>query len=193
MALPLLTRKSWLAGYSFSRTRSCSRSTWHGSSSPGVTRCTRSPRWRAFSPSPGGNDAAGSRIGDAARTPRPPARSLVEKRRTGPRLLRLAAREPSAADVPPERGPKILLYSQDVIGRGSIWSTLLVSEALKHTLPGAAIVIVTGSPSLHSLHLPDGVDHIGLPWIDRPSRDGQGSGVSLLWYPEVKRMRRAIL
>ena len=157
---------------------------------PWVTSLTH----RAISPDAArGNDAARGRIGDAAGIPRPPARSLVEKRQTGPRLLRLAARELSAADVPPERGPKILLYSQDVIGLGSIWRTLLVSEALKHTLPGAAIVIVTGSPSLHSLHLPDGVDHIGLPWIDRPSRDGQGSGVSLLWYPEVKRMRRAIL
>ena len=134
-------------------------------------------------------------ITDAARvtTPPPPARSLIEKRRTGPRLLRLAGKEPTATEVPPERGPKILLYSQDVFGLGSIWRTLLVSEALKHTLPGAAIVIVTGSPSLHSLHLPDGVDHIGLPWIDRPAGDSQGSGVSLLWYPEVKRMRRAIL
>ena len=134
-------------------------------------------------------------ITDAARvtTPPPPARSLIEKRRTGPRLLRLAGKEPTATEVPPERGPKILLYSQDVLGLGSIWRTLLVSEALKHTLPGAAIVIVTGSPSLHSLHLPDGVDHIGLPWIDRPAGDSQGSGVSLLWYPEVKRMRRAIL
>jgi len=134
-------------------------------------------------------------ITDAARvtTPPPPARSLIEKRRTGPRLLRLAGKEPTATEVPPERGPKILLYSQDAFGLGSIWRTLLVSEALKHTLPGAAIVIVTGSPSLHSLHLPDGVDHIGLPWIDRPAGDSQGSGVSLLWYPEVKRMRRAIL
>ncbi len=134
-------------------------------------------------------------ITDAARvtTPPPPARSLIEKRRTGPRLLRLAGKEPTATEVPPERGPKILLYSQDVLGLGSIWRTLLVSEALKHTLPGAAIVIVTGSPSLHSLHLPDGVDHIGLPWIDRPAGDSQGSGVFLLWYPEVKRMRRAIL
>src|SRR5207253_751109 len=156
---------------------------------------SRRPCWvtsrtpRGISPDASrGNDAArSSMITDAARvtTPPPPARSLIEKRRTGPRLLRLAGKEPTATEVPPERGPKILLYSQDVFGLGSIWRTLLVSEALKHTLPGAAIVIVTGSPSLHSLHLPDGVDHIGLPWIDRPAGDGQGF--------EVKSMRRAIL
>src|SRR5437870_9444246 len=124
-------------------------------------------------------------IADAGPVTAPPARSLVEKRRTGSRLLRLAAREPSVAEGSPERGAKILLYSQDVFGLGSIWRTLLVSEALRHALPAAAIVVVTGSPSLHSLHLPAGVDHVGLPWIDRPAGDGQGF--------EVKSMRRAIL
>ena len=132
-------------------------------------------------------------IADASRViPPPPARSL-EKRRTGPPVLRLAGRESAAADSPPERGAKILLYSHDAAGLGSIWRTLLVSGALKRTLPNAAIVIVTGSPSLHPLHLPAGVDHVTLPWLAHSSGDGQDSGVASLAYPEVKRMRRAIL
>src|SRR5437660_4536992 len=133
-------------------------------------------------------------IADASRvTTPPPARSLVEKRRTGPPVLRLAGREPAAAGSPPERGAKILLYSHDVVGLGSIWRTLLVAGALKRTLPDAAIVVVTGSPTLHPLHLPASVDHVALPWLARSGGDGQDGSVAALAYPEVKRMRRAIL
>ena len=108
-------------------------------------------------------------------------------------MLRLAGREPAAAGSPPERGAKILLYSHDVVGLGSIWRTLLVAGALKRTLPDAAIVVVTGSPTLHPLHLPAGVDHVALPWLARSGGDGQDGSVAALAYPEVKRMRRAIL
>jgi len=108
-------------------------------------------------------------------------------------VLRLAGREPAAADPPSKRGPKILLYSYDAAGVGSLWRTLLVSDALKRALPDAAIVVVTGSPTPHPLHLPAGVEHVTLPWLARSGGDGHDSGVASLGYPEVKPMRRAIL
>src|SRR5437899_3015232 len=84
--------------------------------SRGPRRWVTSLTHRAISPDAvRGNDAARSRIGDAARTPRPPARSLVEKRQTGPRLLRVASRELSAADVRKRRGrPRVVLGLKDI-------------------------------------------------------------------------------
>lgn len=72
-----------------------------------------------------------------------------------------------AADL----APKIVLYSHDTFGLGNIRRTLLLAESLKEQYPKASILIITGSPVIHSFRLPDGVDYIKLPSLDRVSAE----------------------
>ncbi|TMB02582.1 MAG: hypothetical protein E6J70_06760, partial [Deltaproteobacteria bacterium] len=97
--------------------------------------------------------------------------------------------------VQPSRaiGPKILLYSHDTFGLGNIHRTLLVAEALTGALPGAAVLIVTGSPVIHALRIPDGIDYVKLPCLDRVAAERYQPRFLSSWSDGVKRMRRDIL
>jgi len=77
--------------------------------------------------------------------------------------------EPPA--VPRASHPRILLYSHDTFGLGNIRRTLLLSETLTDYYPDAAILIVTGSPMIHAFRIPDRIDYIKLPCLDRTAAD----------------------
>ncbi len=67
--------------------------------------------------------------------------------------------------------PKILVYSHDTFGLGNIKRTLLISRAIKEAYDHAAVLIVTGSPVVQSFEIPDGIDYIKLPSVDRTTAD----------------------
>src|SRR5688572_21548735 len=67
--------------------------------------------------------------------------------------------------------PRILLYSHDTFGLGNIRRTLLLSQALTEEFPNASILIVTGSPVIHAFRIPDRIDYIKLPSLDRVDSD----------------------
>src|SRR5262245_6543427 len=73
--------------------------------------------------------------------------------------------------VPRLTAPTILLYSHDPVGLRNIRRTLLLSEALSEEFPGAAILVVTGSPAIHSFRIPEGIDYVKLPCLDRVDAD----------------------
>lgn len=113
-----------------------------------------------------------------------------------PRELRLSpvgrlGRETSA--VPALLTPKILLYSHDTSGLGNIRRTLLLSQTLTDQYPGASILIVTGSPMIHAFRIPDGIDYIKLPCLDRIDADRYEPRFLSTCTAEVKRTRRTIL
>lgn len=89
--------------------------------------------------------------------------------------------------------PKILLYSHDTFGLGNIRRTLLLSEALKEEFAGAAILIITGSPVIHSFRIPAGIDYIKLPCLDRTEADHYEPRFLQDWAAETKQTRQAIL
>lgn len=91
------------------------------------------------------------------------------------------------------RGPKLLLYSHDTVGLGNIRRTLLLAHALAHEVPDASVLIVTGSPMVHAMQLPVGVDYVKLPELHRPSRDTYEARTLVSRTREVKRARREIL
>jgi predicted glycosyltransferase len=68
---------------------------------------------------------------------------------------------------PREIQPKILLYSHDTFGLGNIRRTLLLAENFKKHYPKSSVLIITGSPVIHAFRLPDGIDYIKLPSLDR--------------------------
>jgi predicted glycosyltransferase len=107
-----------------------------------------------------------------------------------PRQAGPAARRLKAARL---ATPKILLYSHDTFGLGNIRRTLLLAEELSGQYPGAAILMVTGSQMVHSFRIPDGVDYIKLPCLDRVDAERYEPRFLRAWSEEVKRTRSAIL
>lgn len=89
--------------------------------------------------------------------------------------------------------PKILLYSHDTFGLGNIRRTLLLAGELSGQYPGAAVLMVTGSQMVHSFRIPDGVDYIKLPCLDRVDAERYEPRFLHSWSEEVKRTRSAIL
>jgi predicted glycosyltransferase len=89
--------------------------------------------------------------------------------------------------------PKILLYSHDTFGLGNIHRTLLLSDALRRAFPGAAVLIITGSPVIHALRIPAAIDYLKLPSLDRVAADRYEPRFLSTLANEVKGMRRAII
>lgn len=107
---------------------------------------------------------------------------------------------PAGRSVPAPRGvtvdrraPKVLLYSHDTFGLGNIRRTLVLAEALREEYPGAPILIVTGSPVIHAFRIPEGVDYIKLPCLDRVDADRYEPRYLAACSAEVGRTRRSIL
>jgi len=96
----------------------------------------------------------------------------------------------SAADTSPY---KILLYSHDTFGLGNIRRTLLLTQELIRQYPKAAILVVTGSPMIHAFRIPEGVDYIKLPCLDRIDADRYEPRFLSDCSEEMKRTRRAVL
>ncbi|ELR99077.1 glycosyltransferase family protein [Gloeocapsa sp. PCC 73106] len=67
---------------------------------------------------------------------------------------------------------RIIIYSHDAFGLGNIRRMLAISQHLQETITSSSILILSGSPAIHSFRIPDGIDYIKLPCI---SRDSQGS------------------
>ncbi|MDZ4865230.1 MAG: glycosyltransferase [Gemmatimonadota bacterium] len=89
--------------------------------------------------------------------------------------------------------PKVLLYSHDTFGLGNIRRTLVLAQALREQYPGAALLLVTGSPMIHAFRIPDGLDYIKLPCLDRIEADQYQPRFLATWSAEVNRIRRSIL
>ena len=108
---------------------------------------------------------------------------------TAVRTLRVS--EP--ARLPASTAPKILFYSHDTFGLGNIRRTLLLSQTLGTDLPQAAMLVVTGSPMIHAFNLPDNLDYIKLPCLDRTDAERYQPKFLAAQPAEVDRIRRAIL
>lgn len=91
------------------------------------------------------------------------------------------------------RPVRVLMYSHDTFGLGNIRRTLLLSQELTEQYPNVAILIVTGSPMIHAFRIPEGIDYIKLPCLDRLDVDRYEPRFLAANSEEVKRTRRTIL
>jgi predicted glycosyltransferase len=89
--------------------------------------------------------------------------------------------------------PKILLYSHDTFGLGNIRRTLLLSETLIDQYPDASALIVTGSPMIHAFRIPDRVDYVKIPCVDRTNADRYEPRFLSACADEVRDTRSAII
>ncbi|MEW6129107.1 MAG: glycosyltransferase [Acidobacteriota bacterium] len=94
---------------------------------------------------------------------------------------------------PDTQAYKIILYSHDTFGLGNIRRTLLLTQELKESYPQSAILIVTGSPMIHAFRIPDGVDYIKLPCLDRIEAERYEPRFLTDCSEEIKKTRKAIL
>ncbi|MBX3279756.1 MAG: glycosyltransferase [Acidobacteria bacterium] len=65
---------------------------------------------------------------------------------------------------------RLLVYSHDTYGLGNVRRMLAVSEYLLDVIPDLSILLITGSPVIHSLRLPEKLDYIKLPCLHRVGR-----------------------
>ena len=108
-------------------------------------------------------------------------------------LPRITARATTRSLTAKQLRPKILLYSHDTFGLGNIRRTLLLAEELRKEYEGAAILIVTGSPMIHAMRIPDGVDYVKLPCLDRTDAESYQPRFLGACVDEVKLTRDGIL
>jgi predicted glycosyltransferase len=62
---------------------------------------------------------------------------------------------------------KLLVYSHDAYGLGNICRMLAICHHLLDTIPNLSILVISGSPMLHSFRLPAGLDYLKLPCLHR--------------------------
>ncbi|MGL5805092.1 MAG: glycosyltransferase family protein [Xenococcaceae cyanobacterium] len=62
---------------------------------------------------------------------------------------------------------KIMVYSHDAFGLGNIRRMLAICTHLLKSIPNLSILVLSGSPMLQSFRLPQGLDYIKLPCINR--------------------------
>jgi predicted glycosyltransferase len=64
---------------------------------------------------------------------------------------------------------RIMVYSHDAYGLGNIRRMLAICKYLLKYIPNLSILLISGSPMLQSFRLPQGLDYIKLPCLNRGS------------------------
>ncbi|MEM6521994.1 MAG: glycosyltransferase [Cyanobacteria bacterium P01_D01_bin.71] len=62
---------------------------------------------------------------------------------------------------------KLMVYSHDAFGLGNIRRMVAICDYLLKAITPISILVVSGSPALHQLRLPAGLDYIKLPCLGR--------------------------
>jgi predicted glycosyltransferase len=62
---------------------------------------------------------------------------------------------------------RLMVYSHDTFGLGNISRMLAICNYLLKAIPKLSILVVSGSPMLHSFRLPQGLDYVKLPCLNR--------------------------
>ncbi len=67
---------------------------------------------------------------------------------------------------------RLLAYSHDTYGLGNIRRMLAVCNHLVDAIPDLSILLISGSPMVHSFRIKSGIDYIKLPCLSRTKADG---------------------
>ena len=97
------------------------------------------------------------------------------------------------AQTDPRVTPKVLLYSHDTFGLGNIRRSLLLGDLLSTEYPHASILLVTGSPMIHAFRIPERMDYVKLPCVDRVDAEKYEPRFLTACASEVRHTRAAIV
>ena len=107
--------------------------------------------------------------------------------------IAVARRDRSTASLASPARPKILLYSHDTFGLGNIRRSLLLGELFGSDYPQSAVLLMTGSPMIQAFRIPDRMDYVKLPCVNRVNADHYEPQFLLDCAPEVRQTRSDIL
>ncbi|MFQ5588093.1 MAG: glycosyltransferase family protein [Nitrospiria bacterium] len=98
-------------------------------------------------------------------------------------------------DITPcmEANVRIFHYSHDTYGLGHIRRTLAIAEALAADFPQASQLVVSGTPQPSCFKLPEGLDFIKLPDMDKPSDHTFHAPSLLLSSDALKNLREKMI
>ncbi|HWQ31548.1 MAG TPA: glycosyltransferase [Blastocatellia bacterium] len=88
---------------------------------------------------------------------------------------------------------RLLVYSHDTYGLGNIRRMLAICQHLIESIPDLSILLVTGSPVIHSLRLPDRLDYIKLPCLTRTEHDDYSARFIGTAISETMRLRADLI
>jgi predicted glycosyltransferase len=91
------------------------------------------------------------------------------------------------------RSIKMLVYSHDTFGLGNIRRMIAICEHLKTRIPEISVLVLTGSPMLHSFRLTDGIDYVKLPCLRRDAGGAMGVKYLNLSLDSTVRLRRELI
>ena len=88
---------------------------------------------------------------------------------------------------------RLMVYSHDSFGLGNIRRMLAICEHLHASIRGVSILVISGSPMLHTFRVSPGIDYIKLPCLRR-TEDGDLDVRFLdLDLSEIVRLRRELI
>jgi predicted glycosyltransferase len=90
---------------------------------------------------------------------------------------------------PLRRSTRLLVYSHDAFGLGNIRRTLKICDQLSKEIQDLSILLLTGSPMVHSFRLSPKVDYIKLPCVHRQARNKYVSKYLRTSFREISQMR----
>lgn len=88
---------------------------------------------------------------------------------------------------------RIMVYSHDTFGLGNIRRMLAICKHLHASIPDLSILIISGSPMLHSFRVEPGIDYIKLPCLKRTEMGDLGVRFLDLDLSEIVRLRRELI
>lgn len=88
---------------------------------------------------------------------------------------------------------RLLVYSHDTFGLGNIKRMLAICTHLHGTIPNLSVLIVSGSPMLHSFRVSPGIDYIKLPCLKRSDSGDLGVRYLDLDIEQVIHLRRELI
>ena len=88
---------------------------------------------------------------------------------------------------------RILVYSHDTFGLGNIRRMLTICDSLLMDIPELDILLVSGSPMIHSFRLPKRLDYIKLPCLSRKQREGYTAKTLNTNLAETVRLRAELI
>jgi len=88
---------------------------------------------------------------------------------------------------------RLMVYSHDTFGLGNIRRMLAICNHLLANVPDLSILIVSGSPMLHSFRVHPGMDYIKLPCLKRTEQGDLGVRFLDLDLEQIVRLRRELI
>lgn len=86
-----------------------------------------------------------------------------------------------------------MVYSHDTFGMGNIRRMLAICRHLQENIQDVSILIMTGSPILHSFRIHQGIDYVKLPCLKRAETGGLGVRYLDVETEEILHLRSQII